>query len=118
MVGCGDSKMPQCIKLTATANKLKSVAAPKDTSDLSLLADRIDSIRIELQKVELQDSKLKDLQAKLVAIYVDSLLVLKDKSKALITRDSIAFKKADRAIEEIIARENSVVSEINNFCGQ
>jgi predicted nucleic acid-binding Zn-ribbon protein len=113
---CGDGKMPQCNKLTETANKLKTVAAPKDAADLSLLADRIESARANLQKVDLQDSKLKEHQAKLLTIYSDTSRILKDKSKAASTRDTAALKKANQAIEEIVTKENSLVDEINKYC--
>jgi hypothetical protein len=117
LASCGDSKMPQCNKLTETANKLKSVSTSKDSSDFSLLADRMDGVRVSLQKIELQDSKLKDFQAKLIAIYADTIVALKDKSKVS-GKDTAALKKIERSIAEIVARENSLVDEINKYCGQ
>jgi hypothetical protein len=118
VASCGESRVSQCNKLTAIANKAVTLTAPSDTADLVPLADNIDQIKNEIQSIAIQENRLKDLQTQLVGMYSEVSLSLRAKAQGTTAKDANAVNKSIQDLAAATAKENTIVDEINGLCNQ
>ena len=118
LYGCGESKVSQCNKIVTVANKAKNLAAPKDITGFTQLAENIDQIRTELQAIAVQDSKLKELQVQLLGMYGDISQSLKAQVKATETKNKSDIDKAQQELATAAAKESAIVDRLNDLCSK
>ncbi|MFM7601855.1 MAG: hypothetical protein ACKO7R_11775 [Pseudanabaena sp.] len=116
--GCGESKVSQCNKVVASANKISTQTVPSDVKGFTIFAENIDQTRTEVQAIAVQDSKLKELQTKLLGVYGDASQALKGQVQASEAKDANAMTKAKQDLEIASVKEGEVVDQINALCSK
>lgn len=115
--GCGESRTTQCNKLNKIANRVKTLAPPKDAASFNQIAEAIDSIALEMRALKVEDSKLKDFQRRFNNIYNESSEVARSISQAYSEKKAPpAIAKITKDVKSISDRESSLISEINKYC--
>ena len=124
LVGCGETKVSQCNKVTAVANraatlgqefnqKAKSNSGPKVLLDM---AGQIDQLGNDMQAITLSDEKLQGFQTRFVKLYNTTEQGLRDEAAAIAKKDMPAVKQALNTIQAGKNQETALVSEFNGYC--
>jgi len=118
MVGCGESKVAQCNKLTTIVNKVEEDTGSKaiQVDELTQGAGRLDGYTEELAAIELKDENLKDYQRYFVKMYQDASKYNRDLVSVFNRKD---YKAADNALKSRPAsmiQELALVADLNKYC--
>ena len=115
--GCGESRTTQCNKLNKIANRVKTLAPPKNAASFNQIAEAIDSIGLEMRALKLEDGKLKDFQGRFNNIYNESSEAARSISQAYSEKKPApAITEITKDVKTISDRESSLISEINKYC--
>lgn len=124
LVGCGETKVAQCNKMTAVANRAVKVGqefsqkAKSNPGSKVLLdmASRVDQLGNDMQAIKLGDEKLQDFQTRFVKLYKVTNQGLRDEAAAIAKKDLPAMKQALNTIQAGKSQETALVSEFNGYC--
>lgn len=125
LLGCSESKVSQCNKLTAVVNKAAKDALATGAkggnqaaqlNNLTELAGRLDGYAKEMGAIELKDEKLKESQGRFIKMYEDASKSSRDLVSAVNKKDSKAAQQALKAIQTSTSQEKPLVAEVNQYC--
>jgi len=125
MIGCSESKVSQCNKLTAVVNKAakdaletgaKSGDQAAKLNNLTQLAGRLDDYAKEMEAIELKDEKLKDSQGRFIKMYRDASKSSRDLVSAVNKKDGKAAQQALQSIQTSTSQEKPLVGKVNQYC--
>jgi len=125
MVGCSESKISQCNKLTAVVNKAakdaldtgaKGGGQAAQLNNLTQLAGRLDGYSKELGAIELKDEKLKESQGRFIKMYQDASKYSRELVSAVNKKDGKAAEQALKSIQTATNQETPLVGDVNKYC--
>ena len=125
VTSCSESKVSQCSKLIEIANRavlgVKQVSAsPQPDSSIqqmNAIADVANTAKAEMQAVRLVDEQLQDYQTRFVDMYTETNQATRDLVSAAEAKDAQAAQQAFTALQAATAKEEPLVTEVNDYCG-
>ncbi len=123
VVGCGESKVTQCNKISAVVNRAATETQsigksnnPDKIAELSKAANTVDQYAKELEGVQVKDDKLKGLQARFVKMYKDTSKSSRDLVAAAKVKNVPAVKTSLQSLQTATSQETTLVGEFNQYC--
>jgi hypothetical protein len=123
LVGCGESKVAQCNKLIAVANKaateskqMSQSSNPDKIGQLSQMADKLDQYAKEIQAVEIKDDQLKGFQGRFAKMYQETGAASRALIAAVNKKDPKGIGTSSKALQTASGQEGPLVSEVNSYC--
>jgi len=123
VVGCGESKVTQCNKISAVvnraANETQSIGKsnnPDKIAELSKAADTVDQYAKELEGVQVKDDNLRGLKTRFVKMYKDTSKSSRDLVAAAKVKNVPAVKTSLQSLQTATGQETTLVSEFNQYC--
>ncbi|MGA7936134.1 MAG: hypothetical protein WCA35_21450 [Kovacikia sp.] len=122
-VGCSESKVAQCNKVSAVVNKAASETQaigksgnPDKMAELSKAADTVDQYAKELEAVQVQDDKLKGLQTSFIKMYRDTGKSSRELVSAAKAKNVPTVKTSLQSLQAATSQESTLVNEFNQYC--
>ena len=124
LVGCGETKVAQCNKMTAVANRAATLGqefsqkakSNPDSKVLLEMAGQLDQLSNDMQAVTLSDEKLQGFQTRFITLYKTTNQGLRSEATAIEKKDLPAMKKALSNIQAGKSQETTLVNEFNGYC--
>lgn len=122
-VGCGESKVAQCNKISGVVNKAanEAIAAGKSSNpdkmgELEKAATSMNQYAKELEAVQVKDEKLKTLQSRFIKMYQDTGKSGLDLVAAAKKKDIKGVNTSLQSLQAATGQESSLVNEFNQYC--
>ena len=122
-VGCGESKVAQCNKISGVVNRAanEAIAAGKSSNpdkmgELEKAATSMSQYAKELEAVQVKDDKLKDLQSRFIKMYQDTSKSGLDLVAAAKKKDIRGVNTSLQSLQTATSKESSLVNEFNQYC--
>lgn len=123
LVGCGESKVAQCNKLIAVANKaaneskaMSQSSNPDKIGQLSQMAGKLDEYAKEIQAVEIKDEQLKGFQGRFAKMYQETSSASQALIAAVNKKDRKGIETSTKALQAASGQEGPLVGEVNTYC--
>jgi hypothetical protein len=122
-VGCGESKVAQCNKISAIVNKAanEAIAAGKSNNpdkmgELEKAATSMNQYGKDLETVQVKDEKLKNLQSRFIKMYQDTGKSGLDLVAAAKRKDIKGVNSSLQSLQAATGQESTLVNEFNQYC--
>lgn len=123
MVGCGESKVSQCNKISTVVNKAANEAQnasksnnPDKVGELEKAANNIDQYAKELEAVKVKDDTLQRMQTRFIKMYRDTSQAGHSLVEAARKKDNRGVTTSLKSLSEATQVEGTLVSEFNQYC--
>jgi hypothetical protein len=124
LISCSESKVSQCNKMTAVANRAVEVGqtfsqkakASSDSKVLLEMASQIDQLTKDMQAITLSDEKLQGFQTRFVTLYKTTHQGLQNVATAIAKKELPKAKQVLTSLESDKNQETTLVNEFNNYC--
>lgn len=123
LLGCSESKVAQCNKLSAIVNQAAREAQATDQNprgdrlaELKKNANSLDRYAEELAAVSLQDATLKGFQSRFIKMYQQTSKASLDLVNAFESKNIAAGSQAIKQWQQSSTQENALVDEVNQYC--
>lgn len=124
LVSCSESKVSQCNKMTAVANRAAEIGqefsqkakANPDSKVLREMAGQIDQLSKDMQVITLSDEKLQGFKTRFITLYKTTNQGLEKVATAISKKDLPTAKQALTSIESDKNQETTLINEFNGYC--
>jgi uncharacterized membrane-anchored protein YhcB (DUF1043 family) len=120
---CGESKVSQCNRISAVANKAASEAQaaskssnPDKVGELEKAVNTIDQYTKELEAVQVKDETLQGLQARFIKMYQATSKAGRDLVQAARNKNNAGVTSSRKSLDQATQQESSLVNEFNQYC--
>ncbi len=122
-VGCGESKVTQCNKISAIVNKAANEAQsmgksnnPDKVGTLEQAGNSMEAYAKELEAVQVKDETLQGLQAQFVKMYRDTGKAAKSLVVAAKSKDAKGMGTSVKDLQTATSKETTLVNDFNKYC--